>query len=86
MTYLQRFIDHVIKCLEGEWHKKLVERLEEKLIENVPLLSQDQLSKMFREHPSIRHQRETFTRNIEQLTKIKMCLLDYEQETSTGLD
>lgn len=82
----QRFIDHVVLCLEGEWHKKFVQRLEETLIEKIPTLSEDRLACMFREHASIRTKRETFTRNIDQLSKIKMRLLEYEREASTGLD
>jgi 5'-deoxynucleotidase YfbR-like HD superfamily hydrolase len=60
--------------------------LEEKLIENTPALSEDRLSSMFREHLSIRTKRDRFTRNIDQLTKIKLRLLEYEQEAQAGLE
>ncbi|KAJ2932036.1 hypothetical protein H1R20_g5061, partial [Candolleomyces eurysporus] len=77
-----RFIDYIVLCIEQEWHHKLVGRLQERLIERIPTLSREQLDAMLREDPEISARREIITQRIEQLTKIKARLLDYEKEAA----
>ncbi|KAJ3535460.1 hypothetical protein NMY22_g6477 [Coprinellus aureogranulatus] len=81
-----RFIDEVIKCVEGQWHQKLVSRLEEKLIETLPTLSNEKLSALLKEDPVIALRRETLTSRVTQLQKIKARLMEYEAEASVGLE
>lgn len=77
-----RFIDVVVKCIEGEWHKKLVARLEQTLIGRIPVIPGERLDSMLQEDPSIRLKRENLSQKITQLTKIKARLLEYENEVA----
>ncbi|KAF6744348.1 P-loop containing nucleoside triphosphate hydrolase protein [Ephemerocybe angulata] len=77
-----RFIDVVVKCIEGEWHKKLVARLEHTLIGRIPVIPGERLESMLQEDPSIRLKRENLSQKITQLTKIKARLLEYENEVA----
>ena len=79
---MQRFIDYIVLCIEQEWHYKLVGRLQERLIEKIPSLSREQLEAMLKEDPEISARRDSITQRIEQLTKIKARLLDYEKEVA----
>ncbi|KAJ2918872.1 hypothetical protein MD484_g1512, partial [Candolleomyces efflorescens] len=76
-----RFIDVVVLCIEEEWHKKLAVRLEESLIEKIPPLPRETLNLLLGEDPKVSKQRNNLIRRIEQLTKIKERLAQYEAQT-----
>ncbi|KAF5335752.1 hypothetical protein D9611_009702 [Ephemerocybe angulata] len=77
-----RFIDYVILSLEGEWHQKLVASLEERLIEAVSLAPKERLIYLLSEDKLIAAKREDLTQKVDQLTKIKERLVEYEKEAS----
>ena len=56
-------------------------RLEESLIEKIPPLPRETLNLLLGEDPKVSKQRNNLTRRIEQLTKIKERLAQYEAQT-----